>query len=218
MAEAEIVGDPSRAHPTAGEAAEGNSDRRRFLGCALGCACGLGAGAFAWPLLSSMSPSIKARALGGPVEADVSGLGEGDLVTYEWRGKPVWILRRDQESLTRLKRNESHLLDPDSQEAQQPEYARNKHRSIKPEYAVLIGLCTHLSCSPTYRPDVGAPDIGSDWEGGFLCPCHGSLFDVAGRVYKGVPAPLNLEVPPHRFASDTLVIIGDDGDDGGESA
>ena len=210
MAKTAIADDPSDSHPVAEEAVAESGDRRRFLGCALGGACGLGAGAFAWPLLSSMSPSIKAKALGGPVEADISKLGEGEIVTYEWRGKPVWILRRDQDALQRLEGNEGHLLDPDSQEGQQPVYARNKYRSIKPEYAVLIGLCTHLSCSPTYRPDIGAPDIGSDWEGGFLCPCHGSLFDVAGRVYKGVPAPLNLEVPPHHFASDTLVVIGED--------
>ena len=210
MTKTDIVDDPSTANQAAEETVVESGDRRRFLGCALGCACGLGAGAFAWPLVSSMNPSIKAKALGGPVEADISELGEGEIVTYEWRGKPVWILRRDQDSLQRLEEAEDLLLDPDSQEAQQPEYARNKHRSIKPEYAVMVGLCTHLSCSPTYRPDVGAPDIGSDWKGGFLCPCHGSLFDVAGRVYKGVPAPLNLKVPPHHFTSDTLVVIGED--------
>ncbi len=152
-----------------------------------------------------------ARAAGAPVEADVSKLAVGDMVTVEWRGKPVWILRRTLEMLATLEHNKARLADPVSGEPQQPEYATNRQRSIKPEYLVVIGICTHLGCSPSEKFAIGTTEgMTADWPGGFLCPCHGSIFDLAGRVYLSQPAPTNLEIPPHKWLSDGLVLIGED--------
>ena len=133
------------------------------------------------------------------------------MIRVKWRGKPVWVVNRTQEMLDVLPTLDSQLRDPESLESEQPDYAKNEYRSIKPEYAVLIGICTHLGCSPTFRPDVAPADLGKDWKGGFFCPCHGSRFDLAGRVFKGVPAPLNLVVPPYRYLSATELLIGDEG-------
>jgi len=184
--------------------------RRRFLTLATSGIGAFGAGAVAWPFLASLKPSERAKALGAPVVADISKVGEGQLVIYPWRGKPVWVVRRTSEMLDGLPKVVDDLRDPHSEEPQQPSYAQNDVRSIKPEYLVMIGSCTHLGCSPTFRPDHPAPEISSNWQGGFYCPCHGSKFDLAGRVYKGVPAPLNLVVPPHRYDNDTTIVIGED--------
>jgi ubiquinol-cytochrome c reductase iron-sulfur subunit len=144
------------------------------------------------------------------VEVDISKLEPGARLTVEWRGKPVWVVRRTPEMLSKLTGLGSELRDPNSDQDQQPTYAKNTYRSIKPEILVLVGICTHLGCSPTYRPEPGASDLGSNWPGGFFCPCHGSRFDMAGRVFAGVPAPLNMAVPPYRFVGETRVVIGDD--------
>ncbi len=185
--------------------------RRRMLVTGASVVGGLGALALVTPLVSSMSPSERAKAAGAPVEADISKLTPGQLLTVEWRGKPVWIVRRTEEALASLQEVRGELSDPDSDQEQQPSYAKNENRSINPEVLVMIGICTHLGCSPTYRPDIAPADLGADWKGGFFCPCHGSKFDYAGRVYAGVPAPTNLEVPPHEYLSDSLIIIGEDG-------
>ncbi len=187
--------------------------RRRFLTAATSVVGGVGAVYALTPFVLSMQPSEKAKAAGAPIEADVSKLEPGQMMTVEWRGKPVWIVRRTEQNLNDLPTVEDKLLDPASDNtAQQPEYAKNAHRSIKPEYSVLVGICTHLGCSPTYRPDIGAADLGGpDWKGGFFCPCHGSRFDLAGRVYSGVPAPSNLVVPPYKYLSDTRILVGEDG-------
>jgi len=189
-----------------------NTGRRRFLTAATTVVGAIGAGAVAIPFVSSMQPSARAQAAGAPVEADVSRLEPGAMMTVEWRGKPVWIVRRSEQSLKALQTIEDRLRDPDSTEhpEQQPEYAQNEYRSIKPEYAVLVGICTHLGCSPTFRPEIAPADLGSDWQGGFFCPCHGSRFDLAGRVYAGVPAPTNLEVPPYRYLSENVILVGED--------
>jgi len=184
--------------------------RRRLLVTGASVAGGVGAAALLLPMLGSMSPSARAKAAGAPVEADISKLAPGQMMTVEWRGKPVWIVNRTAESLDSLRSDVGKLSDPDSSEEQQPEYATNDVRSIKPELFVVIGLCTHLGCSPTYRPEIAPPDLGSDWTGGFFCPCHGSKFDMAGRVYSGVPAPTNLEVPPYQFLSDDRIKVGVD--------
>jgi ubiquinol-cytochrome c reductase iron-sulfur subunit len=184
--------------------------RRRLLLVATSV---VGAGAVvgaAVPFVASMFPSERARAAGAPVEVDIAKLEPGMLVQVEWRGKVCWVLNRTKDMLGSLEQVRNQLADPDSRIPQQPEYAANPHRSIKPEYLVLVGICTHLGCSPTFRPDVRAADMGADWLGGFFCPCHGSKFDLAGRVYSGVPAPTNLEVPPHKYLSDTLILIGED--------
>jgi ubiquinol-cytochrome c reductase iron-sulfur subunit len=158
-----------------------------------------------------MQPSAKARAAGAPVRADISKLEPGQMIRVKWRGKPVWIVDRTQEMLETLPTLDSQLRDPESLQSEQPDYARNELRSIKPKYLILIGICTHLGCSPTFRPDVAPADLGKEWKGGFFCPCHGSRFDLAGRVYSGVPAPTNLPVPPHRYLSETEILIGDEG-------
>ena len=185
--------------------------KRRLLITGASVVGGAGVVALAIPLLSSMSPSARARAAGAPVEADISKLAPGQLLIVEWRGKPVWIVNRTEETLAALEGNKDKLRDPDSDVEQQPEYAKNVHRSIKPEILVMIGICTHLGCSPTYRPDIAPADLGPDWNGGFFCPCHGSTFDFSGRVYKGVPAPTNLAVPPHAYLNDKLIVIGEEG-------
>lgn len=182
--------------------------RRRFLlttTCVLG---GAGALCALTPLVSSLLPSAKAQAEGAPVQVDLSKMEPGEQAVIEWRGKPVWIIRRTQEMLQKLSGHTSQLRDPNSLTAQQPGYAQNEHRSLNPEYLVLIGICTHLGCSPKYKPTLG--DLGPDWPGGFFCPCHGSTFDLSGRVFKNVPAPINMEVPPYYFIDKHTIVIGED--------
>ena len=185
---------------------EVDKGRRRFLIAATGVAGGIGLAGAAVPFASSWLPSEKTQAAGAPVEVDVSKLEPGQKMTVEWRGKPIWILRRTQASIDSLAEHIKHLRDPSSEVEQQPQYARNHHRSIKPEFLVLIGLCTHLGCVPAYQPTIG--EFGPDWVGGFFCPCHGSTFDLAGRVFQGVPAPINLEVPPYKFTDEHILVIG----------
>ena len=190
---------------------EVNPSRRRFLTAATTVVGGVGMAFALVPFISSMQPSAKARAAGAPVRADISKLEPGQMIRVKWRGKPVWIVNRTQAMLDMLPSLDGQLRDPESQQSEQPDYAKNEYRSIKPVYLVLIGICTHLGCSPTFRPDVAPADLGKDWKGGFFCPCHGSRFDLAGRVFQGVPAPLNLPVPPHRYLSATELLIGDEG-------
>ena len=167
--------------------------------------------AVAVPFVLSMNPSARARAAGAPVEQDISKIEPGMMITIEWRGKPVWIVHRTPEMLASLPKIDSEMVDPKSSVKQQPDYARNEVRSIKPEYLVLVGICTHLGCSPSQKLKAGPESgMGNDWAGGFFCPCHGSKFDLAGRVFKGVPAPINLEVPPYAYLSDTRLIVGSD--------
>jgi len=191
-----------------------NEGRRRFLIGATSAVGAVGAGFAAVPFVQSWQPSAKAKTAGAPVVADISKLEVGQRMTVEWRGRPIWILRRSPEVMENLKKVEDHLRDPMSEESTQPEYASNEFRSRAgtDNIIVLIGICTHLGCSPLYRPEVAPADLGADWLGGFFCPCHGSKFDLAGRVFKSVPAPLNLEVPPYYFMSDTLIKIGEDGE------
>ncbi len=185
---------------------------RRTLLVATSVAGGVATVATAVPFVASLTPSERAKAAGAPVEADISQLAPGEKKTFEWRGKPVWILRRTPEMLAALEKVEGQLADPESNASVQPEYAKNKHRSINPEYLVTVGICTHLGCSPSDKFKVGAESgMGADWDGGFFCPCHGSKFDLAGRVYKSMPAPTNLDVPPHKYISDTMILIGEDG-------
>ena len=185
--------------------------RRHFLTAAATIVGGVGALATAVPFVSALSPSAKTKAIGGPVEVDIGGLKPGEIKIKKWRGKPVWILRRSEASLADLTDMADKLRDPDSDVEQQPAYAKNDYRSVNPEYLVVIGLCTHLGCSPKYlaRND-DTHDFGADWKGGFFCPCHGSKFDLAGRVFKGVPAPANLVVPKYQFISESKILIGDD--------
>ncbi len=184
--------------------------RRHFLTAAATIVGGAGVLATAIPFVSTLSPSAKTKAVGGPIEVDISGLKLGERMVEKWRGKPVWILRRSEESVADLSGMTDILRDPESEAEQQPEYAKNGHRSVNPEYLVVIGLCTHLGCSPNYLARNEAHDLGADWKGGFFCPCHGSKFDLAGRVYKGVPAPANLVVPKYQFISKSKILIGDD--------
>jgi ubiquinol-cytochrome c reductase iron-sulfur subunit len=188
-----------------------NQSRRRFLVAATTVVGGAGVVAVAVPFLSSWKPSARAEAAGAPVEVDVSQVEPGQLIRVAWRGRPIWLVRRTPEMLEGLAHNMARLRDPDSEVAsQQPPYAQNDHRSIKPDLLVLVGICTHLGCSPAFRPDVAPDDLGPDWRGGFFCACHGSRFDLAGRVYQNVPAPTNLVVPPHMYLSDTLLVVGED--------
>lgn len=188
-----------------------NKGRRQFLAAATSAVGAAGVVGVAVPFVASWNPSAKAKAAGAPVKADISKLEPGQMIVVEWRGKPVYVVRRTEEALATLAKMEAQLRDPESAESVQPGYVDTKQRSIKPEYLVLLGLCTHLGCAPKYRPDVGAVDLGGDeWLGGFFCPCHGSKFDIAGRVTKGVPAPLNLEVPPHSYESEHVLVIGVD--------
>ena len=185
--------------------------KRRFLTNATSVVGAVGVGFVMVPFLSSWMPSARAKAAGAPVDVDISKLEDGQLVRVLWRKKPVWIFKRDKDTVARLDTLNDILVDPNNEEPQQPDYAKNKWRSINPEIAVIIGICTHLGCSPTYRPEVGAADLGGDeWQGGFYCPCHGSKFDLAGRVYKNTPAPINLAIPPYHFVSDTLIRLGVD--------
>jgi ubiquinol-cytochrome c reductase iron-sulfur subunit len=187
--------------------------RRRFLTAATSVVGAVGAGFAVAPFVLSMMPSARAQAAGAPVEADVSKLEPGQLLTVEWRGKPVWIVRRTEQNLKDLPSIEGVLLDPKCDADQQPEYAKNmfRAREDRKEYAVIVGICTHLGCSPTYRPDVAPADLGPDWKGGFFCPCHGSRFDLSGRVFAGVPAPKNLVIPPYYFLSESVILVGQDG-------
>jgi ubiquinol-cytochrome c reductase iron-sulfur subunit len=187
--------------------------KRRFLTASTAVVGTVGVGFAAVPFLASWNPSERAKALGAPEEADISKLEPGGLLRVSWRGKVCWVVRRTEQNLADLPTLNDRLADPESAVAsQQPDYCQNPTRSIKPEFAVLVGICTHLGCSPTYRPDVAPADLGPDWKGGFYCPCHGSLFDLAGRVYSGVPAPTNLVVPPHHYTSDDVILIGVDGE------
>ena len=178
------------------------------------CAGAVGVGAVAVPFISSFEPSERAKAAGAAVEVDISGIKPGEKLTVEWRGKPVWILRRTPEQLATLPKNDAELADPQSKRKPDeftPVYARNEARSIKPEYFVAVGICTHLGCSPSDKFQPGSqPSLPNDWQGGFFCPCHGSTFDFAGRVFKNKPAPDNLEVPPHMYLSDSKLLIGED--------
>ncbi len=185
-----------------------DNNRRRFLTAATVVVGAVGAVAVAVPFVKSWSPSARARSAGAPVEAAIGKLEAGQQIIVKWQGKPVWIVRRDEKALATLTNPNliDSLRDVDSEESIQPEYARNSFRSIKPEYLIMVGICTHLGCSPTYRPE-----ITSDFQGGFFCPCHGSKFDFSGRVYAGVPAPTNLTIPPHHYINDDVVLIGEDG-------
>jgi len=190
-----------------------DSGKRTWL-IASSCAGVVGGVAVAVPFVSTFQPSERARAAGAPVEVDISGLKEGEKLTVEWRGKPVWIVRRTKAQLDALPKLDNQLADPKSERKPSeltPEYARNEYRSRKPEYLVTVGICTHLGCSPSDKFVPGPqPSLPDDWQGGFLCPCHGSTFDMAGRVFKNKPAPDNLEVPPHMYLSDTRLLIGED--------
>jgi ubiquinol-cytochrome c reductase iron-sulfur subunit len=190
-----------------------DSSKRTWL-IASSCAGAVGGLATAVPFVSTFQPSERAKAAGAAVEVDIAGLKPGEKVTVEWRGKPVWIIRRTPEQLATLGKLTSQLADPESKRKPDeftPEYARNEGRSIKPEIFVAVGICTHLGCSPSDKFQTGAqPSLPDDWQGGFLCPCHGSTFDMAGRVYKNKPAPDNLEIPPHVFLSDSKLLIGED--------
>jgi ubiquinol-cytochrome c reductase iron-sulfur subunit len=185
--------------------------RRRLLLVATSGAGAVIAGGVAAPMLVSWFPSAKALAAGAPVEADISKLEPGQQITLEWRGKPVWVLRRTPEMVARLAQNAGFLADPESKSSKQPDYVKGPGRSIRPEVFVVEGVCTHLGCSPTLKKEVGAAsDMGADWPGGYYCPCHNSRFDLAARVFKGSPAPTNMTVPPHRYAAEGVVVIGED--------
>jgi ubiquinol-cytochrome c reductase iron-sulfur subunit len=186
-----------------------DKSRRNLIvaGSVAGGLAGIGA---AVPFVWSMWPSERAKAAGAPVEADISGLAPGEMTVVEWRGKPVWVMRRTKEMLEGIRKADDRVSDPKSDVPNQPDYARNEYRSLKPEYLVLVGICTHLGCSPQPKPAEAKAEMGADWGGGFLCPCHGSKFDLAGRVFRGAPAPVNLEVPPHTYLSDTRLLIGED--------
>ncbi len=187
-----------------------DTKRRRFLIAATTVVGGVGAVYTAVPFLASWMPSERAKAAGAPVEADFSKLESGQMIRVQWRGKPVWMVKRTDEMLEALPTLDDKLRDPASDEPQQPEYCQNLTRSIKPDILVAVGICTHLGCSPSFVPEAMPQPYDQDWKGGFFCPCHGSRFDLAGRVYTGVPAPLNLEIPPHKYISDTLILVGDD--------
>ena len=186
-----------------------NPGRRRFLTATTVVVGGAGAAMAAIPFLKTLRPSARAEVAGAPVTADVSKIEPGQRLMVQWRGQPVWIIRRTPEMLAALASQDGRLRDPKSDNPdQQPEYARNEYRSVKPELLVLVGTCTHLGCSPTFRPEMIPEPFDSEWKGGFYCPCHNSRFDLAGRVYEGVPAPTNLAVPPYRFLDDNRVQIG----------
>ena len=185
-----------------------NTGRRRFLTAATSVVGAGGVVAAVVPFVGSWNPSAKAKAAGAPVKADISKIEPGQMIVVEWRGKPVYILRRTEAAFKAIKESTPKLSDPDSEKSKQPEYASGTMRALREEYLIVLGLCTHLGCAPKYRPEVGS--VGADWLGGFFCPCHGSKFDLAGRVYAGVPAPTNLEIPPHSYESDSVGVIGVD--------
>ena len=185
--------------------------KRRQLLIATSVAGAAAGAAIAIPLLSSMAPSERALSAGAPVEVDISKLAPGEMMTVEWRGKPVWIIHRTPEQIDGLKKNDEKVADPKSDKPMQPDYCKNEYRSIKPEIFVAVGICTHLGCSPKEKFAHGSAEgMSADWPGGFFCPCHGSKFDLAGRVFKNVPAPTNLEVPPYKYLTDSRLMIGDD--------
>jgi ubiquinol-cytochrome c reductase iron-sulfur subunit len=183
--------------------------KRRFLVAATAVVGGAGSAAVAVPLIWSMWPSARAKAAGAPVEVDLSRIEPGMQLTVEWRGAPVWVLHRTPEMIDRLEKSNALLADPQSNDSKQPEYAKNQHRSRDKTYLVVKGVCTHLGCSPTLRKEIGAADLGADWPGGYFCPCHQSKFDLSARVFKGMPAPKNLEVPSYSIAG-AMLVIGDD--------
>ena len=189
-----------------------DKDRRTWI--AISCGAGaVGTVATAVPFLSTFGPSERAKAAGAPVQVDISALKPGEMLRVEWRGKPVWVVRRTPEQIESLKKTEPQVADPNSERKAYPtpEYAKNTHRSIKPEFFVAVGICSHLGCSPSDKFTPGPqPSLPDDWAGGFFCPCHGSTFDIAGRVFKNKPAPDNLEVPPHMYLSDSVLLIGED--------
>lgn len=187
-----------------------DSSKRRLLLAATSVAGGVAAAGAATPFVLSFMPSERAKAAGAPVEVDISAVQPGEMKIVEWQGKPVWIVRRTPEMLDLLSKHDEELTDPANTIPQQPDYCNNPNRSIKPEIFLVIGICTHLGCSPSYRPEVAPADLGANWGGGWFCPCHGSRFDFAGRVYKGSPAPTNLIIPPHQYLSDTTLLIGED--------
>jgi ubiquinol-cytochrome c reductase iron-sulfur subunit len=189
---------------------EVDKGKRGFLMAATGVVGGVAAAATAVPFAGSMFPSERAKAAGAPVEVDISKLAPGEIQVVEYRGKPVWIMNRTKEMLEGIKKSDSKVSDPNSDVPQQPAYAKNEFRSIKPDILVLEGVCTHLGCSPQYKAVESKADMGQDWNGGFFCPCHGSKFDFAGRVFSGSPAPKNLEVPKYKFVGDAKIVIGDD--------
>lgn len=184
-------------------------EARRTLLIATSTVGGCGLVASAFPFLASMTPSERARAFGAPVDVNVAAFKPGELHTESWRGRPVWILKRTPEMLSAIEHSTSLLADPSSERSDQPKNCKNQFRSLKPEVAVMLGVCTHLGCTPNFSPKAGDPELGADWPGGFYCPCHGSRFDLAGRVFKDVPAPTNLEIPPYRYLSDGVIRIGE---------
>ncbi|HEY5637331.1 MAG TPA: ubiquinol-cytochrome c reductase iron-sulfur subunit [Burkholderiales bacterium] len=183
---------------------------RRSLLVATAAIGGAASAGAAVPFVASWFPSERARAAGAPIEVDISNLAPGELGIFEWRGKPVWVFRRTKEMLATLRKVDAKVSDPKSDVPQQPEYAKNENRSLKPDVMVVVGICTHLGCSPKEKGADAKAELGADWEGGFYCPCHGSKFDLAGRVYKGAPAPTNLEVPPHMYLSEGRILVGED--------
>jgi ubiquinol-cytochrome c reductase iron-sulfur subunit len=190
---------------------EVDEKRRRMLLVATSAAGAVAGVGVAVPFLASWFPSARALAAGAPVEADISKIEPGQQITIEWRGKPVWVLSRTPEMLDLLPKHDALLVDPDSKDSEQPAYVKGPGRSIKPEIFIATGVCTHLGCSPTLKKEIGAAsDMGADWPGGYYCPCHNSRFDLAARVFKGSPAPKNLVIPSHRYASDAVVVIGED--------
>ncbi len=191
-----------------------DKSKRQWLIAATTAAGGVAAAGAGTPFVLSLMPSERAKAAGAPVEVDISKIEPGTMASIEWQGKPVWIVHRTRQMLDLLAKHDADLVDPSSRVPQQPSYCNNPTRSIKPEFLVVLGICTHLGCSPTFRPEVAPPDLGAKWVGGWFCPCHGSRFDLAARVFKGVPAPTNLIIPPHKYLSDTKLLIGDD-DTGG---
>lgn len=194
-----------------------NMKRRQVLAGATGVVGAIGATFVAVPFVGSWQPSEKAKAAGAPVDADISAMQPGQMMTLSWRGKPVWVVRRTPDMLERLATLDEFLRDPLSNDSMQPDYCKNPMRAINAEYLVVVGICTHLGCAPLYRPAVNSPDMAANWRGGFFCPCHGSSFDLAGRVFRSVPAPTNLEVPPHRFLTETRIRIGEDTLEGGQA-
>jgi ubiquinol-cytochrome c reductase iron-sulfur subunit len=187
-----------------------NKDKRRFLIGATSVVGGIGVAAVAAPFVISLFPSERAKAAGAPVEVDISKIEPGQKINIAWRGKPVWVLNRTPEMLATLPKMDSRVADPKSEVDHQPSYCKNEWRSIKKEWWIAIGICTHLGCSPTFRPEVAPPDLGPDWLGGFFCPCHQSKYDLAGRVFKSMPAPTNLVIPPYKYLNDTHISVGED--------
>ena len=187
-----------------------DTKRRRFLVASTSVVAAVGAGFVAVPFVSSWMPSERAKNAGAPVEVAISKMTEGQMVTVEWQSKPVWIVKRTAKMIDTLKDVTPKLRDPNSDNlGMQPEIMRTETRSLRPDILVLVGLCTHLGCSPTYRPEIAPDDLGPEWEGGFYCPCHGSRFDISGRVYKNVPANANLEVPPYKFVDENILVVGE---------